>query len=197
MHHECDYSLLDFYRSQGKFSEASVILFTGGGVYDVTSGLLPPGSRWPPPHSWSPCSGPPGRNMGTERKGHHTSWKEHDTRQEVTLIIEDITNYEHSFDCPIIYAETYNRPQRSCGKVIFSQTSFSHSVHGGGMHGMGGMHDRGHAWQGACMPACPPWADTVNTVNEIRSMSGRYASYVNAFLSTMLFCSQTPQQCLI
>ena len=97
----------------------------------------PLGADGPLPIFGAPRSGPPGRNMGTERKGHHTSWKEHGTRQEVTSIIEDITNYEHSFDCPIIYAETYNRPQRSCGKVIFSQTSFSHSVHGGG-----------HAWHG-------------------------------------------------
>ena len=46
----------------------------------------------------------------------------------------------------------YYRPQRSCGKVIFSQVSVSHSVH-----------------RGMCIPACteadtpqqtPPWADT-------------------------------------
>ena len=39
-----------------------------------------------------------------------------------------------------------------------------------------GVHGRGHAWQGACV-ACPP-----GRYYEIRSMSGRYASYWSAFL---------------
>ena len=51
----------------------------------------------------------------------------------------------------------------------------------------GGMHGREHAWQGDAWWACmagglhgmhgPP-----NRYYEIRSMSGRYASYWNAFL---------------
>ena len=42
---------------------------------------------------------------------------------------------------------TSYRPQRSCGKVIFSQACVKNSVPGGGgMHGRGGMHGgrRGH-----------------------------------------------------
>ena len=39
------------------------------------------------------------------------------------------------------------RPQRSCGKVIFSEACVKNSVHGGGDAWQGGMHDRGHAWQ--------------------------------------------------
>ena len=42
--------------------------------------------------------------------------------------------------------------KRSCGKVMFSQLSVSHSVHRGYVHGggrvwQGGMHGRGCAWQ--------------------------------------------------
>ena len=57
----------------------------------------------------------------------------------------------------------------------------------GGMRGrgvcmVGGMHGRGHAlwghaWQGACMVG-----GMRGRYYEIRSMSGRYASYWNAFL---------------
>ena len=85
------------------------------------------------------------------------------------------------------------RPQPSWDKVIFSQAC--DSVHGGGgghawllgacvvgggacvvvgacVHGCrGGMHGGGGACGGACME-----------YDEIRSMSGRYASYWNAFL---------------
>ena len=66
-----------------------------------------------------------------------------------------VCKWRHDSDsCPIYY-----RPQRSCGKVIFSQVSVSHSVHEGG----------GRVWHGGY---------------EIWSMSGRYASYWNAFLFT-------------
>ena len=46
-------------------------------------------------------------------------------------------------------------------------------MHGrGGRAGQGGMHFRGRAWQGGVR----------GRYYEIRSMSGRYASYWNAFL---------------
>ena len=69
-------------------------------------------------------------------------------------------------------------PQRSWGKVIFSEACVKNSVHGGhvwqgacmaggGMCGRGtcmagacmagGAHDRGHAWQGACMARGHVW----------------------------------------
>ena len=64
-------------------------------------------------------------------------------------------------------------PQRNCGKVIFSQASVSHSVHsGGGVRGGGG-----------CIARTPP-----GRCCEIRSVSGRYASYWNAFLFYVIFC---------
>ena len=93
----------------------------------------------------------------------------------------------------------YYRPQRSCGKVIFSQASVSHSVHSGG-----------------CLADTPPWADTPLADHRLGQThsppgrhpradsplgrhppdrhppgqtpladgycSGRYASYWNAFL---------------
>ena len=43
----------------------------------------------------------------------------------------------------------------------------------GGMHGGGGVHGRGYVWQGGVHG---------RGGGEIRSMSGRYASYWNAFL---------------
>ena len=73
----------------------------------------------------------------------------------------------------------------------------------GGMHGRGSVHDRGtcmaggHVWQGACMAggayvaggecmaevvSMAGHAHTPGRYYEILSMSGRYASYWNAFL---------------
>ena len=44
------------------------------------------------------------------------------------------------------------RPQRSCGKVIFSEACIKNSVHGRGMQGIRGSRGvcmaEGHAWQG-------------------------------------------------
>ena len=54
----------------------------------------------------------------------------------------------------------YYRPQRSCGKVIFSQASVSHSVHRGG-----------------CLADTPPWADTPwadHTPGQTHSPPGRH-----------------------
>ena len=134
----------------------------------------------------------------------------------------------------------FYRPQRSWGKVIFSEACVNNSVHRGGacmvapggMHGCTGggrvwLHWGGHAWlhwgdawfySGACMVlfggACVVLFGGACVVlfgggcvhgfirgacmvlfwggvrgffsffgyNEIRSMSGRYASYWNAFL---------------
>ena len=45
----------------------------------------------------------------------------------------------------------YYRPQRSWGKVIFSEVCVKYSVHGGGACMAGGMRGRGRAWWGACM----------------------------------------------
>ena len=60
----------------------------------------------------------------------------------------------------------------------------------GGMHGreggctwQGGMHGRGHAWQGACMAG----GGMCGRYYEIRSMSGQYASYWNAYLLCDVF----------
>ena len=50
------------------------------------------------------------------------------------------------FTLPNIY-----RPQRSCGKVIFSQACVKNSVHREGCAWQGGVHGRGCAWWGACM----------------------------------------------
>ena len=59
------------------------------------------------------------------------------------------------------------------------------------MHG-GAVHGRGHAWQGACLVgACIPGGmrgrgqgthAPPGRYHEIQLMSGRYASYWNAFL---------------
>ena len=97
----------------------------------------------------------------------------------------------------------YCRPQRSWGEVIFLVAHVKNSVHGGrghvwrgggralrglymvgvcmvgGMHGGGSMHGGGNAWWGACMLCMPPGR---YYGHGIRSMSGRYASYWNAFL---------------
>ena len=52
----------------------------------------------------------------------------------------------------------------------------------GGVCIAGGMCGRGHAWQGACM-AGGVWQGDMRGggVRGIQSMSGRYASYWNAF----------------
>ena len=51
---------------------------------------------------------------------------------------------------------------------------------GGGMHGRRRVWQEGQAWRGACMACMLP--STGSRYYEIRSMSGRYASYWNAFL---------------
>ena len=66
----------------------------------------------------------------------------------------------------------FYRPQRSWGKVIFSEACVNNSVHGGG---------------GACVVLFSGGGGVRGffsffRYNEIRSMSGQYASYWNAFL---------------
>ena len=93
------------------------------------------------------------------------------------------------------------RPQRSWGKVIFSEACV-HILSTGG----------GHAWLlpggvrgcsgGVCMVArgafvVAPGGGGMHGIRrdtEIRSMSGRYASYWNAFLFT-LFSNEISQWC--
>ena len=95
-------------------------------------------------------------------------------RNEIVLII--------SLNSRDIY-----RPQRSWGKVIFSETCVKNSFHSGGVHG------RGHAWQAGGVRGGGggyAWhggmrgrgAHGGGDVHGIRSMSGRYASYWNVFL---------------
>ena len=78
-----------------------------------------------------------------------------------------------------------------CKGYVF--TRVCHSVHRVGIRGRGaceagGMHGRGCAWQGACVSGGAWWgcACMVGGMRgryyEIRSMSGWYASYWNAFL---------------
>ena len=69
-------------------------------------------------------------------------------------------------------------PQRSCGKVIFSQACVKNSVHrGGGACMAGGVWwGLGHAWQrGTCVARGICGRKNCNC-------SGRYASYWNSFL---------------
>ena len=70
---------------------------------------------------------------------------------------------------------TFYCPQRSWGKVIFSEAGVKNSVHGGDALGScvaGGVHGRGCVWRGGVH----------GRYYEIWSMSGRYASYWNAYL---------------
>ena len=59
-------------------------------------------------------------------------------------------------------------------------------MHGGGMHGREAcMSKRGCTWQGACISCTPATATPPRQIlrdTVIQSMSGRYASYWNAFL---------------
>ena len=78
----------------------------------------------------------------------------------------------------------------SCGKVLFSQACVKNSVHGEG--GMCGMHTPRHA----CPPQAWPPGNT-RGYYEMRSMSGRYESYWNAFLFVFAdsFMLQIVQDC--
>ena len=74
----------------------------------------------------------------------------------------------------VIDGPIYYRPQRSCGKVMFSKACVKNSVHSGvcmagrvqcdrgyawqGGHAwQGALHGRGHVWQGACMAGEHAW----------------------------------------
>ena len=91
----------------------------------------------------------------------------------------------HNENCPnvaqitwsVIFAKiSHYRPQRSCGKVIFSQASVSHSVHGGG--GGVSQHALRQTLPGRHTPRQTPWAYTPLS----RHCCGWYASYWNAIL---------------
>ena len=71
----------------------------------------------------------------------------------------------------------FYRPETKFAKVMFLHVSVILSTVGG-VRGKGGVA-RGHAWQGGCVPRAPPGR---YYGYGIRSMSGRYASYWNAFL---------------
>ena len=103
----------------------------------------------------------------------------------------------------------FYRPQRSCGKIIFSQASVSHSVHRGGVC-LGACWDlhtpsryppgRYTPWAGTPHPpgSTPPgqvhppgryppnWADT--PLPHDSHCSGRYVSYWTAFLLIWHLC---------
>ena len=80
------------------------------------------------------------------------------------------------------------RLQHSCSKVIFSQASVSHSVHGGGVS----QHALGKTLPDP--PGTQPWADTPPPVQYMLGYTHtrghccwRYASYWNAYLLAMYF----------
>ena len=93
---------------------------------------------------------------------------------------------------------------RGCGGDVLLQAGGHAWLQGvcmfwGGMCGYGGVHGcRGHVWLaggmrgcgGACMVvggACVVAGGACTGYNEIRSISGRYASYWNAFLFLNVF----------
>ena len=89
----------------------------------------------------------------------------------------------------------------SCGKIIFSQACVIPSVHraGGGLHAEGGLHlgglhpggaciqGKGFASGGVCIQGGLHMGRPPPEYHRIRSTSGRYASYWNAFLFSFLF----------
>ena len=109
-------------------------------------------------------------------------------------VADSITNVKRcglSSKYPIQFSCHIYRPQTKFAKVMFLHVSVSHSVHGGacvvaglgdgrawllgGMHGCGG-----HVWLWGGMRDCRGGACV--GYDEIRSMSGQYTSYWNAFL---------------
>ena len=108
-------------------------------------------------------------------------------RDRVYNRVHSTVKHSHDFVCWHCY-----RPQRSWGKVIFSQASviLSTGGGGGGVRGRGGMRGsgvcmaRGYTWQGGMCDAHLPGR---YYGYGLRSMSGRYASYWNAFLLLFIF----------
>ena len=92
-----------------------------------------------------------------------------------------------TFSARVRYYHRYCRQQRSCGKVIFSQTCVKNSVHRVGVH-------RGVSVHAGIPPPPPPnnqadthpyWADPPPPADGY--CNGRYASYWNAFLLNVFF----------
>ena len=121
----------------------------------------------------------------------------------LTLIFLSLKNLTEFFLLDIY------RPQRSCGQGnIFAPVC--HSVHGGGLpQCMLGCHPPGSrdATPGSRHPhpprsrhppeQTPPAADTPPEADSgIRSMSGRYVSYWNAFLSCLFLLTSWTVVCL-
>ena len=78
--------------------------------------------------------------------------------------------------------------KRSLGQGNVFFTPVCHSVHGGGRSAscLGGLHPGG----GVCIRGNGGgWADPLTEQCRIRSISGRYASYWNAFILSFLFGS--------
>ena len=90
--------------------------------------------------------------------------------------------------CAINYwgrGQCYYRPQTKFAKVMFSQASVSHPVQGGGVVSAqrnAGIHSR------------HPPGQTPHKHYGIRSTSGRYASYWNAFLLILLLTKRSAQR---
>ena len=60
---------------------------------------------------------------------------------------------DQSSRCPTCWQRCNYRPQRSWGKIIFSEACVKNSFYrGGGVHGRGG-----HVWRGACMAGGCAW----------------------------------------
>ena len=114
-------------------------------------------------------------------------------------IILIITSNVRPFSCPIICTDIYYRPQRSWGKVIFSQACVILFTGGDLPQCMLGYHTppwtRHPPDQAPTRPrtpqdhAPPP---RCRACWEIWSMHRWYASYWNAILFTMLLFSLTP-----
>ena len=195
MSQQCGYSLLDwlycYYRPQrswGKviFSQASVILFTGGSA-SVHAGIPPPpGTRHPPDQApplpgtrayweiWSTS----GRytsywnaillfcccclSFFCRKTGHFSQslfrWKLSLQHYQSTQCNECKDSQESYY--PLWAGASSKRKltarHRSCGKVMFLNLSVSHSVH------------RGVSVQGVCIPACTRQTPPGSRLHQVR-----------------------------
>ena len=91
--------------------------------------------------------------------------------------------------CPWNEIDVYYRPQTKFAKIMFLHVSVCQQ--GGGVACVAGERVWGHAWRGACVAGGQAWQGGMcgkgmhappQRILRDRSMSGRYASYWNAFL---------------